>query len=546
MKSGFRANKKLKSCSTSAVMKYQGLILLILVLLPVKIFRAPKQNSFWIDEFYSVQIANRSVSDIISLTAMDAHPPFYYFLLRLWIVGGEKMGLGQSLLWARLLNVFLWILFSGFVWFASRSLLGKFNGALISWMVLSSAQIAYCAKDIRGYALSTFSVFTSFLILFHLWRRSRLKSKTGINSSFIKLTPDIILWSCYSIGSVMALYTHLLSIFILMNTCLIWIILSMTKGQKSKSFLWGGILAHVLTILIFLPWLLHLRSQINHLQKGALLWMTPRTLWNLIRVFILWYPYGRILITPADFGLAYYFLGALSVILPISAALQALKFPRQGKRDSRMIAIFGLACMGMAFVFALTLFVLHRFTGLQVFHGPRYPSLATPFWMAGLTSLSIWSAGRMKRSRLFAMLLILPLVFCNIMGQWISGWGESSGGIKQWKEIAKGFFPKPGGEIYMIPSTLIPYFQTGLKEFNVKPIEDISSIPLSQRDVYILDASVWVQLQSFQDKIILDRIQRGELSASTDILDKPGNMLGFRSYRLYDFKHEKAGGLFQE
>ena len=40
-------------------------------------------NAFWGDEGYSIQMAQRSVSDMISTTAGDVHPPLYYLLAQL-------------------------------------------------------------------------------------------------------------------------------------------------------------------------------------------------------------------------------------------------------------------------------------------------------------------------------------------------------------------------------------------------------------------------------------------------------------------------------
>lgn len=49
-------------------------------------------QSIWFDEGYSIMLAKRSFADIFALTAVDAHPPFYYLLLKLW---GEVFGFGE-------------------------------------------------------------------------------------------------------------------------------------------------------------------------------------------------------------------------------------------------------------------------------------------------------------------------------------------------------------------------------------------------------------------------------------------------------------------
>lgn len=41
-------------------------------------------QSIWFDEGYSIYIAHKPVGELLALTAVDAHPPFYYLLLKAW------------------------------------------------------------------------------------------------------------------------------------------------------------------------------------------------------------------------------------------------------------------------------------------------------------------------------------------------------------------------------------------------------------------------------------------------------------------------------
>lgn len=42
-------------------------------------------QSIWFDEGYSILLAKGSWSELFALTAVDAHPPFYYALLKIWV-----------------------------------------------------------------------------------------------------------------------------------------------------------------------------------------------------------------------------------------------------------------------------------------------------------------------------------------------------------------------------------------------------------------------------------------------------------------------------
>lgn len=56
------------------------------------------QQSLWFDETYSILLSRESVSQLMSLTAVDAHPPLYYLYLKLWagVFGYSELSLRLS------------------------------------------------------------------------------------------------------------------------------------------------------------------------------------------------------------------------------------------------------------------------------------------------------------------------------------------------------------------------------------------------------------------------------------------------------------------
>ncbi len=69
-------------------------------------------QSIWFDEGYSILLAKQPVGELLALTAVDAHPPLYYLLLKAW---GEMFG---------------------FTEFALRSLSALFLGGAVTTMLL--------------------------------------------------------------------------------------------------------------------------------------------------------------------------------------------------------------------------------------------------------------------------------------------------------------------------------------------------------------------------------------------------------------------------
>jgi uncharacterized membrane protein len=70
------------------------------------------RQSIWFDEGYSILLAKQPVGELLALTAVDAHPPLYYLLLKAW---GEMFG---------------------FTEFALRSLSALFLGGAVTTMLL--------------------------------------------------------------------------------------------------------------------------------------------------------------------------------------------------------------------------------------------------------------------------------------------------------------------------------------------------------------------------------------------------------------------------
>lgn len=55
-------------------------------------------QSVWFDEGYSITLAQRPLHELIDLTKIDAHPPFYYMYLKAWgtIFGWSELSLRLS------------------------------------------------------------------------------------------------------------------------------------------------------------------------------------------------------------------------------------------------------------------------------------------------------------------------------------------------------------------------------------------------------------------------------------------------------------------
>ena len=62
-----------------------GVFFLLTVYCLVRSFTLSFSINIWYDELFSMEFAKRPISELISLTARDVHPPMYYIVLRLFL-----------------------------------------------------------------------------------------------------------------------------------------------------------------------------------------------------------------------------------------------------------------------------------------------------------------------------------------------------------------------------------------------------------------------------------------------------------------------------
>ncbi len=172
--------------------------------------------------------------------AADIHPVGYYTLLWGWM----KI-FGESLLATRLLSVFIGvgIVFLGY--FIMRYL---FNEKAAFWaaffLAISPFQIHY-SQEIRMYALMTFWLLIALYAFL----------KGVLDESWTWL-------GIFSLSAALAQYTHHLAAFFLLP-------LSVTafffRGRKGVL---RAIIGGCVAIILYLPWLIHLPSQLSKVQTS--------------------------------------------------------------------------------------------------------------------------------------------------------------------------------------------------------------------------------------------------------------------------------------
>lgn len=197
-------------------------------------------QSVWFDENYSITLAEQSVAELIRLTSVDAHPPLYYLLLKLWtsIFGFSEIAL-------RSLSTVLLAGSVGATGFLIRKLFSV-RIALLALPVLTFAPfLLRFGFEIRMYALVMFIGVLATWVLVKAYQTRSWKW-----------------WGLYAVLVALGMYALYMSATIWLAH-LVWLLM-LTIRAKEPILRQQWILAYAGAVVLYLPWLPSLLYQMTH------------------------------------------------------------------------------------------------------------------------------------------------------------------------------------------------------------------------------------------------------------------------------------------
>ncbi len=126
-------------------------------------------KGMWLDETFSLWIANHGVADMLQwITRIDQHPPLYYLLLHYWIAQN-----GDSPYYARLLSALFGAGTIPIIFLIGKRLSGDVVGWAAALFLSLSLFNIYYAQETRMYTLLTFNAAVTIYALVRLLTDSR-------------------------------------------------------------------------------------------------------------------------------------------------------------------------------------------------------------------------------------------------------------------------------------------------------------------------------------------------------------------------------------
>lgn len=235
------------------------LAIALAVFLTITFINAPRA-SIWFDEAFSAYIAQFSFWDIARYTASDVHPPLYYWVLKVW-----SDFFGTTELAYRSLSILFGAGTITTAFFLTRKLFGRrISWVALLFLVLSPMIIRY-SDEARMYMLASLIVMGATYVL--------VKARE---------TQQRQLWVLYGVLVSLGMWTHYFTAFAWLAHWAWRATETWRKGAGLKTFMkkfftkdW--IIAHVVAVGLYLPWLPFMAMQLGIVQGGGF-WIGPVTI----------------------------------------------------------------------------------------------------------------------------------------------------------------------------------------------------------------------------------------------------------------------------
>ncbi|WP_190972965.1 glycosyltransferase family 39 protein [Bifidobacterium rousetti] len=229
-----------------------------------------RNQSLWFDEQYSLILASRPVPELITLTAVDAHPPLYYLLLKAWmLVVGDNVAL------LRLPNCVCLGLAVFVLIMLMRDLFGDRAAAACMPMLVCGGFMLRYGYELRMYSPAMLLAVAGTAMLIRAVglieprdRRHRVADageidrhdRQGDRCQSHDRRRRIAWWCAYAMTVTLGMLTLYLTAFVWL-THAIWLTARSWCMRRLSAWCW--LFAYAASVVLFLPWMPALLGQLS-------------------------------------------------------------------------------------------------------------------------------------------------------------------------------------------------------------------------------------------------------------------------------------------
>ncbi len=235
--------------------RWDGLALgLVSVVFLVVSFGNITKWSIWFDEAFSAYLMRYNMFEIARYTSTDVHPPFYYWLLKIW-----TLLFGTSDLALRSFSAVTILAAIIVTYFLVRKLFGQRAAIWTGALLAISPMVIRFSEEARMYSLVLLVVAAATYVLVLATERPTRKK-----------------WLIYGLLVSLGMWTHYFTAVVWLSH---WVWRWVVRGKfasTKKYFTKDWVYAHVLAVGLFLPWLPFMAKQLGIIQ-GTGFWIRPVT-----------------------------------------------------------------------------------------------------------------------------------------------------------------------------------------------------------------------------------------------------------------------------
>ena len=279
LKNNYRAEKginmgQLKKIDKKNKYIHIGIIVLGIVFISLSAFH----ENIWFDESYSVSIARHSFSEIWNITGHDVHPPLYYWILHIiWMIFVD-----QNIAF-RLFSVLAIAILGVLGYTHIRKDFGEKVGIIFSFLVYFLPVICIYSQEIRMYSLAYLLVTIMAIYAYRFYKS--VKDKNAMKNQ----NKNLIIFAIFSILSCYTHYYALATAGLINLILFIFLIKNVLKARKQKDLdikdkkeiskpLKKFIIAAIIQVILYIPWLLFLIEQMTRVGGGFWIQLNLNTL----------------------------------------------------------------------------------------------------------------------------------------------------------------------------------------------------------------------------------------------------------------------------
>ncbi len=238
------------------VEKHFGKIYVLMIVVSAFLYLALTGGKYvWADEAYTFALIKHSYADIWRITAADVHPPLYYYILKTLI-----KPFAYSLFAAKIVSILPFMFIIVFGGFQFKKLFGGKTAILFMLLFFLFPYMLLYSIEIRMYSYAAAFVFANAVFAYRCFLENR------------KLN-----WILFVLFGLAAAYTHYFALVsVAVTYCLLFFAIIIKKRMRVAKWL----IASAATIVLYLPWLRFLMSQLSEVAGDY--WIEKITRYSLV------------------------------------------------------------------------------------------------------------------------------------------------------------------------------------------------------------------------------------------------------------------------